>query len=204
MLSVRRDEVLSPASSRSSSPAPNESDIQDAHARLGKLLDLDRILTTESTRDLNNEPAQPNKNTEDDEQEFEFRLFSAPAPSKPDADSANITKAPVGKSKSEKKEKKLESLETEATNAGTQKLRIRLRSPTPVSTDPSEGRFVKAFRGWRYYFTSPSLSGLRTTDTVLENEDNDAAEKRRKCEDAAVTGEHMLTWAQAQPWVSLN
>lgn len=78
---------------------------------------------------------------------------------------------------------------------GTQKLRIRLRSPSP--TNPSEGRFVKAFRGWHYYFSTPSLYGLKVTEDKEHEE-----ERRRQFEEMAVSGEHITTWAKSQPWVS--
>lgn len=97
-----------------------------------------------------------------------------------------------------KSAKKSSSKEKEAGNEGTQKLRIRLRSPTPVSARPEDGRFVKAFRGWQYYFTTPTLYGLK------EESDNEIhlSEKRNQYADTAVTGEHITSWAKSQPWVS--
>jgi hypothetical protein len=125
-------------------------------------------------------------NDEDEEQEFEFRLFSAPAKAK------DTTTKPQAEGTSTKSK----DAEGEKQNGGTQKLRIRLRSPSP-STNPAEGRFVKAFRGWQYYFSTPSLFGLKDTEDAQQ-----AEERRRQFEDMAVSGEHMTTWAKSQPWVS--
>ncbi|OQD73832.1 hypothetical protein PENDEC_c013G02456 [Penicillium decumbens] len=180
---VRRDEVQSPASSRSPSPV-DESAIQDAHARLGKLLNLDALIGAGSTSQGTKEPQQPSGTAEDEEQEFEFRLFSAPAK----------TKDTTAKPEAEETFTKNKNAESEKRNGGTQKLRIRLRSPSP-STNPADGRFVKAFRGWRYYFSTPSLFGLQNTEGVEEQD-----QRRRQFEDIAVSGEHMTTWAKSQPW----
>ncbi|KUM65897.1 hypothetical protein ACN42_g1212 [Penicillium freii] len=178
---VRRDEMRSPASSRSPSPAPDDAAAQDAYARLGKLLNLDQLDTAQDTTSQDNGPSQAAED-EDDEQEFEFRLFSAPAkstedtkPSGPDTDGKN----------------------TEA--ATTQKLRIRLHSPTPGSGAGTEGRFVKASRGWDYYFSTPSLQGTRSGEPIAEDESR-IAEKKKQFEDMAVSGQHMLTWAKSLVW----
>ncbi|KAJ5125681.1 Protein of unknown function DUF2011 [Penicillium atrosanguineum] len=178
---VRRDEVQSPASSRSPSPV-DESAIQDAQARLGQLLNLDALLGTTITPQETKEPHQPAAAAEDEEQEFEFRLFSAPAKAKD-----TTTKA-----ETEDKFTTDKGTEGNIQTGGTQKLRIRLRSPSPAN--PSEGRFVKAFRGWQYYFSAPSLYGLK--DIEEENE----VERRRQFEEMAVSGEHITTWAKSQPW----
>ncbi|OOQ83500.1 hypothetical protein PEBR_34366 [Penicillium brasilianum] len=190
---VRRDEVQSPASSREPSPI-DETDLQDAHARLGKLLNLDGLIgtntATEQDKDASIQPVD--EINDEEEQEFEFRLFSAPTkPKDATPKDQETTDGDHAASKGETPSGK----DTKNTTAGTQKLRIRLRSPTP-SGDPSEGRFVKAFRGWQYYFSTPSLFGLDEDDMVKET----IAEQRRQFEDMAVTGEHITTWAKAQPW----
>jgi hypothetical protein len=193
---VRRDEVQSPASSRESSPV-DEADLQDAHTRLGKLLDLDGLIevntATEGDQNAATQPADGNNDQEEEEQEFEFRLFSAPT--KPKA--ATPKEQGTGdRDNATTKGDKSSGTESKDTTAGTQKLRIRLRSPSP-SGDPSEGRFVKAFRGWRFYFSTPTLFGLEENDIVKKT----IAEQRRQFEDMAVTGEHITTWAKSQPWV---
>ncbi|KAJ5387959.1 hypothetical protein N7509_010500 [Penicillium cosmopolitanum] len=183
---VRRDEVQSPASSRSPSPA-DEAELQDAHDRLGKLLNLDSILGLDASQ-KEEESQQPAVDDEDDEQEFEFRLFSAPVKSK-----ETTEKAPEEESSTKQKGS---SKEKDAGGEGTQKLRIRLRSPTPISARPEDGRFVKAFRGWQYYFTDPTLYGLKDELDI----EAQLSEKRRQYEDTAVTGDHITSWAKAQPW----
>jgi hypothetical protein len=176
--------MRSPASSRSPSPAPDDDAANDAYARLGKLLNLDQLDTAQDTISQDNGPSQP-ADDEDEEQEFEFRLFSAPAKSTEDA-----TKQP-GKDTDEKS--------TEAPS--TQKLRIRLHSPTPGSGAGGEGRFVKASRGWDYYFSTPSLQGTKDGEHTAEDESR-IAEKKKQFEDMAVSGQHMLTWAKSLVWVS--
>lgn len=180
--------MRSPASSRSPSPAPDDSEAQDAYARLGKLLNLDHLADAPETNEQDNDPSQPAD--EDDEQEFEFRLFSAPAKStetsKESQTGANGDKDTAGSN----------AKPTET----TQKLRIRLHSPTPGSGDVSEGRFVKAHRNWDYYFSTPTLS--TTHGEITPEEEAQLAEKQRQFEDMAVSGDHMLGWAQSQPWVS--
>lgn len=188
--SVRRDEVQSPASSRSASPV-DESDFQDAHARLGKLLNLDELIGTNMSSENTENIPQPlgADENEDEEQEFEFRLFSAPTKPTP-------TTETTGETTENKKSTEKSSESGDKAGSGTQKLRIRLRSPTPGS---GEGRFVKAFRGWQYYFSTPSLWNEKEDNS---EEEADQTEKKRQFEDIAVTGEHMLSWAKSQPWVS--
>ena len=193
---VRRDEVQSPISSREPSPV-DEAGLQDAHARLGKLLDLDGLIgvsTATEDKDATSQPAEGNN--DEDEQEFEFRLFSAPA--KPN-DTTPKDQAKTDGQHGDSKGDKTSGTGNMGDTTGTQKLRIRLRSPTP-SGDPSEGRFVKAFRGWQYYFSTPSLLGLEESELVKDT----IAEQRRQFEDMSVTGEHITTWAKAQPWVGYS
>ncbi|KGO72466.1 Protein of unknown function DUF2011 [Penicillium italicum] len=179
---VRRDEMRSPASSRSPSPAPDDAAAQDAYARLGKLLNLDQLDAAQETTSQDNGPSQPAED-EDEEQEFEFRLFSAPTKS------AEETSKQPGTDADEKS--------TEVPT--TQKLRIRLHSPTPGSGAGTEGRFVKASRGWDYYFSTPSLQGTRSGVPTAEDEIR-MAEKKKQFEDMAVSGQHMLTWANSLVW----
>ncbi|KAJ5662156.1 uncharacterized protein N7477_009772 [Penicillium maclennaniae] len=178
---VRRDEVQSPSSSRSPSPV-DESAIQDAQARLGQLLNLDALIGTTITQSETKDAQQPAV-AEDEEQEFEFRLFSAPAKAKD-----TTTKTEVEDKSTEDKVE-----ESGKETGGTQKLRIRLRSPSPAN--PSEGRFVKAFRGWQYYFSTPSLYGFKDV-----GDQEQEVERRRQFEEMAVSGEHITTWAKSQPW----
>ena len=108
---------------------------------------------------------------EAEEEEFEFRLFGS----------------------SSQKAKKPDEL-------STQKLRIRLRSPTPGPVDPSQGRFVRPFRGWEYYFTTPSL--LSPSPASTEETDPDCViERREQFKGVAVAGTEVLRWAREQAWV---
>lgn len=182
--SVRRDEILSrDSTSRSPSPQPDSS-FQDAHQRLGALLNLDALIApAESTAPT---PAlkEDGHQQEDEEQEFEFRLFSAPA-------------APKCTTKDEEAPA-TEGGET-AVSRGTQKLRIRLRSPTPGAVD-GEGRFLNPFRGWQYYFTTPEL----LSDSGAKQDPASASTNRRKqFEEVAVTGQQMLRWSEVS-WVCVG
>ncbi|CAI7645160.1 unnamed protein product [Penicillium glandicola] len=177
--------MRSSESSRSPSPAPDDAATQDAYARLGKLLNLDQFDTTQQTTSQDNGPSEPAEN-EDEEQEFEFRLFSAP------------TKSTEDRAKNSGKDTDEKSTEAKPAPT-TQKLRIRLHSPTPGSGAGTEGRFVKASRGWDYYFSTPSLQGTRSGEPTAEDESR-IAEKKKQFEDMAVSGEHMLTWAKSLVW----
>ncbi|PLB39632.1 DUF2011 domain-containing protein [Aspergillus candidus] len=189
---VRRDELLSRASSsRSPSPAP-ENTVTDGYQRLGELLNLDSLLgptTPEQQKEeplANQQDEQPHED-EDEEQEFEFRLFSAPSgAAHPTAD----TTTPGTQDASAGGE------------GGTQKLRIRLRSPSPGAAGSGEGRIVNPFRGWEYYFTAPGL----LSGTTGVGEDAEFQMKRSQFEEVAVSGEDMRAWAKVDwpgchlPW----
>lgn len=183
--------MRSPASSRSPSPAPDDSEAEDAYARLGKLLNLDHLSNAPEPNEHDNDPSQPVD--EEDEQEFEFRLFSAPAKSTETMKASEIDGA-----------KDSTATKPDAKPAGTtQKLRIRLHSPTPGSGDVSEGRFVKAFRDWDYYFSTPTLSASHSGEISDEHKAY-LAEKQQQFENMAVSGDHMLGWTQSQSWVSAD
>lgn len=172
--------------------------MQDGHQRLGKLLNLDSLLadvnanaddeTSEKTP--TGADGQDGKQEEDDdeEQEFEFRLFNAPAAGGKSAEEKDGAQRGDDRIKPSGENKE----------TTTQKLRIRLRSPTPGPADLSEGRFVKPFRGWEYYFTVP---GLLTGSEDIGSEDANLELKRRQFEDVAVTGQNVMNWASV-PWVS--
>ena len=204
--SVRREEILS-RTSTSPSPSPPplpETAVQDGHQRLGELLNLDALFA-----DANTNPSASNETSdkgqdidakqngqeeeEDEEKEFEFRLFSAPS----------AARKPTVAAGGGKEEEKTGGDNTKVSNGNnattTQKLRIRLRSPTPGPTDISEGRFVNPFRGWGYYFTAPAL--LSGTITGDETEDVNVARRRKQFEEVAVSGQNVLGWADV-PWVS--
>ncbi|KKK17726.1 hypothetical protein ARAM_005982 [Aspergillus rambellii] len=171
--SVRRDQLLSRDSSSPSPSPPPESAYPDAQERLGALLNLDSLLAPSAPEPTTTTTTAPDNNpeNEDEEQEFEFRLFQT---------------AP-------KKAADKETGEPET----TQKLKIRLRSPTPTAGVNGEGRFVNPFRGWQYYFSAP---GLLSGETKVDGEeDAGLLLKRKQFEEVAVTGEEMMGWARV-PW----
>lgn len=201
--SIRREEILS-RTSTSPSPSPPslpETAVQDGHQRLGELLNLDALLAEANTNISANTKANDQsqdteakqnsqEGEEDEEQEFEFRLFSAPRkPTSAAGEGKEGGQSGVDNVKASK--------EDNATM--TQKLRIRLRSPTPGPADISDGQFVSPFRGWGYYFTAPAL--LSGSSTGNENEDADLALRRKLFEEVAVSGQNVLDWADV-PWVS--
>ncbi|RHZ54383.1 DUF2011 domain-containing protein [Aspergillus thermomutatus] len=175
---VRRDELLS-RDSTSRSPSPqSDSSFQDAHQRLGELLNLDALIAPAESTAPATKSQEDGQQQEDEEQEFEFRLFSAPAAPK-SATKGEKTAATEGGEK--------------AVSGGAQKLRIRLRSPTPGAVD-GEGRFLNPFRGWQYYFTTPELltgSGAK--------QDSASTIRKKQFEEVAVTGQQMLEWSEV-PW----
>ncbi|PLN75851.1 hypothetical protein BDW42DRAFT_179976 [Aspergillus taichungensis] len=191
---VRREELLSRASSsRSPSPAP-ENTVTDGYQRLGELLNLDSLLAPTTSEQLkeNDPTTEPPHEDEDEEQEFEFRLFSAPAGAGNQPHPSADATAPGAQDASGGGEGA----------GGTQKLRIRLRSPSPGAAGSGEGRIVNPFRGWEYYFTAPGL----LSGTTVAGEDVEFQMKRRQFEDVAVSGENMQAWAKVDwpgchlPW----
>jgi hypothetical protein len=183
--SVRRDEILSPPSSWApSSPDLHSEDDQQAQALLGKLLDFDTFTVNnepgitskkKQSEDATREDDGNNETQEDDqEQEFEFRLFSAPAATTNTKQTSHNT-AGNGGAKSK-----------------TQKLRIRVRSPTPADIQPGDGRFVVPFRGWQYYVTRPELMKQPRDERPAQLEDV----KRTEYEQVAVTGAQLMEWAR--------
>ncbi|KAE8356431.1 hypothetical protein BDV28DRAFT_126979 [Aspergillus coremiiformis] len=179
---VRRDELVSPSSSRSSSPQ-REDTLTSGYERLGELLNLPDFLIQPEQQLEQIDAQQTNTgHEEEEEQEFEFRLFSAPAPD-PTAPTTQDGDAAATGSTGQK---------NEGNGAGTQKLRIRLRSPTPGTGGP-DGRLVNPFRGWEYYFSAPGLlSGSKEHDPKL-------VLRRKQFEEVAISGEQMREWARV-PW----
>ncbi|XHG08581.1 hypothetical protein AWENTII_011676 [Aspergillus wentii] len=188
--------MLSRESSSPSPSPPPESSYHDAHQRLGELLNIDTFITpdqpvlpsteqkTDQSRGAN--PNQPGNAAEDEEEEFEFRLFSAPT-KKPTTTSGDDKSAEAGD----------DSNKTSGAGDGTQKLRIRLRSPTPTPANLGDGRLVNPFRGWQYYFTTEGLySG---SESKGGEESEEVRLRRTQFENVAVSGQDMMGWAK-QAW----
>jgi hypothetical protein len=145
---------------------------EDGHTRLGKLLGLEHFAFPQpSSFDLDTAQEAARNKAEELEQEFEFRLFSAP--SKRTADSSHV----------------------DSTNDGTCKIRLRIRSPSPRPTAPDEGKFIVPHRSWKYYFTTPALSSRQPMETA------DASPRREEYEDVAVSGTQLLDWSRRGSWV---
>ncbi|GKZ33416.1 hypothetical protein AbraIFM66950_003272 [Aspergillus brasiliensis] len=173
---VRREELLSRTSTSPSPSPPPESSLTDVHQRLGALLDIDSLLAPSSPQPTTEANTNP-KEEEDEEQEFEFRLFSAPTKSEPKEGVAG---------------------EKEDAQQAAQKLRIRVRSPTPGAVGVEDGRFVNPFRGWGYYFSAPGLMAGVKEEQGLEEEER-LREKRRQFEDVAVSGVQVVGF-KGVPW----
>ncbi|OOF98808.1 hypothetical protein ASPCADRAFT_403131 [Aspergillus carbonarius ITEM 5010] len=174
---VRRDELLSRTSASPSPSPPPESSLSNAQQRLSELLNLDSLLAP-TYPDASPQPDHTGT-PEDEEQEFEFRLFSAPAPTTTNKEDTKTAT-------------------NDANSISAQKLRIRVRSPTPGATGPEDGRFVKPFRGWEYYFSAPGLmSGTMGGGDggLLEEEEKRLMAKRREFESVAVSGAQMVGFA---------
>lgn len=175
--SIRRDDVHHQPSSGSPSrsPSPPAEEYQDGHERLGRLLNFDTAFLNESTPQESRAEDQNREDggEEEQEEEFEFRLFG-PSTQKPQSTEHG------------------HHTETVDENQPTQKLRIRLRSPTPGPIDSSQGRFVRPSRGWEYHFTTPRLLFSSTTTA----EESAYAEKKRQFEDVAITGAQLMGWSE--------
>jgi Fungal protein of unknown function (DUF2011) len=123
-------------------------------------------------------------NAEEQEQEFEFRLFSVPT-----------EHTAVSSCKSCMDSAQQTGSWGHVNNDGISKLRIRIRSPSLEPATPGEGRFVVPFRGWQYYFTTPGLLSGQTLELA------DISSRRREYEDVAVSGTQLLNWAKSGTWV---
>ena len=134
---------------------------------------------------------------ESEEQEFEFRLFR----SRPrdgghvEGDVESMSTKPLAK---------IGGSDSGNIRAdGVQKLKIRLRSPSPGKA--GEGGFVVPFRGWNYYLSDPEMV-MRVLDGHLHPDDpedpGDArSAAREKLLDVVVSGEDVLEWAKSSRWV---
>lgn len=181
---VRRDEIVSPPLSSPPSPDINVQNVDDreAHALLGKLLGFETdtfdVREPEEKVDGGVTGNDSNKSrAEEQEDEFEFRLFGSSVATASKSDSAGDIK--------------------------TQKLRIRVRSPTPAEISPDDGGFLVPFRGWYHYVTTPELLDRPLGDTRYVEIQN---RKRKEYESVAVSGEDVLKWARVEapgchlPW----
>lgn len=130
------------------------------------------------------------EDAEEEEQEFEFRLFSSVSTRKTADESRSTTKGHDGSGL-----------------GGVQKLRIRLRSPSPSARPLGDGGFLVPFRGWDYYFSNPELVMRAVGDTSWQRgaKDKNTSKQldalRDTFKDTAVDGETILARAASVAWV---
>ncbi|KAI5281546.1 hypothetical protein KEM54_003202 [Ascosphaera aggregata] len=144
---VRRDEWLP---SRTVTPEPIDSDAASyAAAAFHKLFGQIETVDVTASADLQDAPnaggGDATHAVEGEEHEYEFRLFNLPQSS----------------AKSEHRE----AASSQSGHEGVQKLKIRLRSPSPGAE--GDGGFVNPFRGWDYYLSAPDVI---LKNTALESE----------------------------------
>ncbi|KAI1915197.1 hypothetical protein LOZ65_005500 [Ophidiomyces ophidiicola] len=188
---VCRADLESPRSSRSPSPITIETANYAANALKNVYASLD-VLHPESNSAV---PAPLNRDDEE-EQEFEFRLFRSKTS---DEQSSNIDTGGDGVEQVTKR------------GPALQKLKIRLRSPSPAAA--GEGGFVVPFRGWDYYFSNPeailrtfSSSNKQPVHSVpgCKSKDLQDSTIKRQFLEAAVTSEEVLAAAKSTTWPGCN
>ena len=216
--SIRREELLHRSSS-SPTLSPSQDLVENGHSLLGKLLNLDHTVSIPQSLQDDTQDQQrkdhistlPEQSVggEEEEQEFEFRLFSTAPISRGgnnDSGAGAASQTSVVDDLSRKGNAVPSISNSNGQHVQTSKLRIRLRSPSPVPGDGSEGRFVKPFRGWQYYFSTADLLLSRDRVEALRTNDHSAEEKANKIkkaqfEDASVDGGTVLARASLD-WVS--
>ncbi|KAI5308801.1 hypothetical protein KEM55_004832 [Ascosphaera atra] len=170
---VGRDELLP---SRTPSPEPVDPEASTYAAAAFQQL-FGSIETVDAFAQPSNTADAANQGEEEEEQEYEFRLFrDQPAPEKSDAVESG-----------DKKE-----------SEGVQKLRIRLRSPSPGAEGP--GGFTVPFRGWDYYFSRPNdiLQGTSHQSELPAGTLEVYAKRHSEYTDIAVTAEDVLDFSKEQ------
>ncbi|EEH47525.2 uncharacterized protein PADG_03609 [Paracoccidioides brasiliensis Pb18] len=198
---VRREDLRDRHSS-SRSPSPVER-ITATYAA-NTLRDIFSSIETYTPPDLKeSRPAVDLEHIQDEEeeQEFEFRLFhSAALPARKGStdqkpgDGGKIANRPVDGVHMSPKE------HNEAADAGIQRFRIRLRSPTPAARD-EKGEFVIPFRGWEYYFSNPEW--IKRKSAVKQGEGQRFeldTPGRERFIDAAVSGKSIIEHSKNGPW----
>ncbi|EEP76279.1 predicted protein [Uncinocarpus reesii 1704] len=136
-------------------------------------------------------------NEEEEEQEFEFRLFRSTAP---DALGGEKQDGPIDTGGGIEKE------ETRNVPA-VHKIRVKLRSPSPSRS--AEGGFTVPFRAWDYYFSDPELVMRvfkerfgKSPSGACEfiSKDPKKQERRQNYLEVAVTSDQVLAAANSGVW----
>ncbi|PGH11145.1 hypothetical protein AJ80_07247 [Polytolypa hystricis UAMH7299] len=208
---VRRSELLSPRSSRSPSPIDPatasyaERILRNTFANFSTFTAAAAAAETaspsaattattstglEHTKDTNDEDAT----TATSEQEFEFRLFR-PTAEKKSKDGISGGNDDV------------------IADTGIRKLKLRLRSPTPLDQFgggvSGDGQFIVPFRGWGYYFSDPEsvMRALRGSgnagggaEDLSSMKLDDAGRRDGGVVEVAVSGEEIVELARASAW----
>ncbi|OJD19519.1 hypothetical protein AJ78_00490 [Emergomyces pasteurianus Ep9510] len=200
---VRREDLQSRRSSRSPSPAESTTVAYAARA-LRNIFSSIETYTPPSLQAAHPEPDLEHIQDEEEEQEFEFRLFRTPlvAPAWEDVTGKQEQGNKGRNLGDETDRKRTDELELmELRDAGIQKFKIRLRSPTPTASD-GIGGFVVPFRGWEYYFSDPEWARRKVAGDEAIKDDSIKLDTRQKERfiDAAVCGEKILERAKNGIW----
>ncbi|KLJ12626.1 hypothetical protein EMPG_12356 [Blastomyces silverae] len=194
---VRREDLQSRRSSRSPSPPDSTAATYAANA-LRNIFSSIETYSPPTLQTTHPAPDLEHIQDEEEEREFEFRLFHAPP--------ARAGKGLSGHDQEEKPSDESEGnhnarpQQIDMKDSGIQKFRIKLRSPTPTAND-GVGGFTVPFRGWEYYFSDPEwakrkMAGERIEALAVES---DTRQKERFA-DAAVSGETILEGAKKCVW----
>ncbi|OAX82273.1 hypothetical protein ACJ72_03380 [Emergomyces africanus] len=201
---VRREDLQSHHSSRS--PSPVES-ITAAYAEsaLRNIFSSIETYTPPNLHAAHTEPDLEHIQNEEEEQEFEFRLFRTPlapagigVPGK-QGQGASGRGRNLGREAEGARTDEIEQMQLK--EAGLQKFKIRLRSPTPTASD-GNGGFVIPFRGWEYYFSDPQWARRKVDGEEVARDGSIESDTRQKERfiDAAVCGETVLESAKNGIW----
>ncbi|KMU74296.1 hypothetical protein CISG_04645 [Coccidioides immitis RMSCC 3703] len=191
---VCREDLKSPSPPRSQSPAASDTAAYatDALRKAYSSLEIFTAPPVTNATTIGTGLEHIDEHEEEEEQEFEFRLFHSAAP--------NAT--PHGSTA-----KRSDDQRVNTRVPAVQKLRIRLRSPTPART--GEGGFLVPFRGWEYYFSDPEsvmrvFSGgaqdLKPAFPGSESKNPKRQNIREQFFEVAVTSEEVLAAAQSEIW----
>ncbi|KAK2865165.1 hypothetical protein FQN49_003850 [Arthroderma sp. PD_2] len=196
---VCRDDLKSPESSRASSPESSSANyaataLERAFASFETFNPSNATERAASTS--KGQPAQDKGENEEEEQEFEFRLFnSVPAP-----ENRSTKEVDGARTKADK------HAASSNNQGGVQKLKIRLRSPSPSAGPRGDGGFIVPFRGWDYYFSNPELVLRAVGDSSLQTESRSSKMDERSgtlgetFQDVAVDGNTILARAASVAW----
>ncbi|PGH34212.1 hypothetical protein GX50_02986 [[Emmonsia] crescens] len=199
---VRREDLQPRRSSRSPSPAESTAATYAANA-LRNIFSSIETYTPPNLQPARLSPDLEHIQDEEEEREFEFRLFRAP-PVPAQKDVTGHDQGSKGRNLGEYGEGVHMHTDApeqmDAKNAGIQKFRIRLRSPTPTIND-GDGGFVVPFRGWEYYFSDPEWVRRKVAGDGIGHQsiELDTRQKERFI-DAAVCGETILEDAKNNIW----